>query len=327
MAGEPEDEMEEDASEHRVDALRAFLDHARFGWAAEEERARHLQRERQVATAILLTTAGAFLTAAVSLLPKAGSLGGAIASCFFVVALVAAVVALGELSPVSARWRVKASPDDAPESPEPPEPLPSLSERGPEALAKAADDPDGAASREPTDAAAFASASGRLLLPAHLDVVQHENLHTALVACHLRIYDAFVDLQSRNTAAETRTRAGGAAILVLMFSGVLGIAAALISQPGLVDEPPGATLERRMEAIEAHHEQNNHQDMQRGLPGPEDADGGPEAGRRSAGPDAPGVSGSPEAGGRADPQGNELLRDLRLPGPDRVTEPATAPET
>ena len=55
-------------AEQNIAAARVLLEHASRSWAAEEERARLIQRQQQLAVAVLLAATGAFFTVSLSLL-------------------------------------------------------------------------------------------------------------------------------------------------------------------------------------------------------------------------------------------------------------------
>ena len=259
-AAAPESEA---AVADRREALQALLNHASLAWAAEEERARHLQRERQLVLGLLLTLTGGLLAAAATLTPDLTFWWRWLALLAFLLAVLGAGISLLELVPLSTRgvqdWMRK---------------VPGLRERELPAPSSRAE----------------VSASEHLKLPKTVLTLDDEDAETVLEVSGLQTYDAFIDLNVRNNEVLAHTRASGSGVLIGIFFGILGILVALAGQP----DAPGVSLDDHPTDGHHHHEHFHHEHL---LSGNRAASAGAiEGGEREVG--ERGADQGPPCGGR-----------------------------
>ncbi|BAM02218.1 hypothetical protein [Phycisphaera mikurensis] len=219
-----------------------LLEHARFAWAAEEERARLIQRELQLSVGLLVAATGAVFTAAVTLLPRIGGPAFFGAVVLLTLSLVAAGLAFAKLVfgafpkrwprrcwawcgtmrcrlRVLFLWRPRQDP-----------PLRRMIAESCGPQPPAAGD-DGAVN----------SASGHLRLPVELLRIDTEDELTSLKLSYEAVSAAFLNLQARNDELLAKTRASGGAMVYALVLGVAGILLAIVSQGGAQAVAP-ATL-------------------------------------------------------------------------------------
>ena len=230
----PDDPLESQQDEGvQLKAGAVLLEHVRFAWAAEEERARLIQRELQLSVGLLVAATGAVFTAAVALLPRIGGLAFSVAVLLLTLSLVAAALAFAKLvfGAFPKRWprrcwawcggiRCRAEVLLLWRPPQDPPLRQAMHEKcGPEPRAAGDDGP-------------MNSASGHLRLPVELLRIDTEDELTSLKLSYEAVSAAFLNLQARNDELLAKTRASGGAMVYALVLGVAGILLAIVTQGG-----------------------------------------------------------------------------------------------